>query len=782
VEADEDPARSPRSARVAIRHLLALVVMATAATAFLWPVVSREAIFTTAPNTQSVRFPWAAYGEPISQVIQSDEANLSYPWHTLLTRSLRDEGELAFWNPHSFGGGVPLFSNGSSGQLAPVRLLTALTVSPVTAHEISAWLHLVAAGFATYLLLCELRARWWGALAAGVTWQSCGFVLVWLHLEVHIATFVFLPLTVALLHRAVRGRSAAAAVGAGVAAALLLISGHLLFALVSLIVAFGYALALGVERVRRSQHPRTELWRTVASIVVPGVLAVALAAVVLIPTFCELADSPREPITMDDHRVIGLPELGEVVLRVGWPDGLPLDADEVNYQPFIGLLGAAAALGGFVLRGRRGAGLARTLVVVGMAAAVGGPVMWVLHYLPVFDTFRPYGRFSLWSALGLVILVGHGVDATLAWLRRVSAERPAVPSWTPQLLLAVLILANTIQLLSWGRGANQTFWPRSPATVFPPTPVIEAAQLAVTPEGWPEMLVPVDRREPGDGYIPLTLGNEVHTVFGLVTTNGYDSTVPRRTSMLLRVLQGEDVDAVLAAPGRKGAESPSFESSRLRWDLLGRLGVGVAMLPPLLPPDDPSWGSPGRAEHLGSVRYGGPDGFLVEVLGAGPGPRLVAGTATVADDHEALRRLADSAIPADTVLVTPGELARIDGEAPSGGEGGRVVAATHRTNSSTVEVEVPVRQWLVLPVNWHAGWRAELDGDAVPVIRVDFQRLAVLVEPGRHTVELSFRPPGWRAGLVVSALSWLAVATAAAASIAPRPRTRTGTQTSSATV
>jgi hypothetical protein len=48
--------------------------------------------------------------------------------------------------------------------------------------------------------------------------------------------------------------------------------------------------------------------------------------------------------------------------------------------------------------------LARTLVLVGLAAAVEGPLMWVLHHLPLFNTFRPYGRFSLWAMLGLVIL------------------------------------------------------------------------------------------------------------------------------------------------------------------------------------------------------------------------------------------------------------------------------------------------------------------------------------------------------------------------------------------
>lgn len=739
------------------QHLVALGIFVVVATVFLWPSVSRQSVFTTTANTQTIRFPWAADGAPFRQVPQSDQANLSHPWHELLTRSLRDEGSLPTWNPHSFAGGAPLYANGSSGQLAPVRLVTAALVSPAAAHELSSWLHLVAAGWCAYWLLRVLGARLAGGLAAGLTWQSSGFVLAWIHLEVVTATFVYLPLTVALIHRAVRDRSLLAVAGAGVSGALLLVSGHLLFALMSLLVAGGYGVALAVEVVLRAGDRRAAAFEAAGRLALTGGAMLGLAAVVLVPTAAELADSPRVPVTMAELRSIGNATPGEALLRVAWPDDLPLDADEINFQPFIGLVGAALAAIGFLTRRRRGSGLARVLVVVGLAAAVDGPVMWALHRLPLFDTFRPYGRLSLWATLGLVILVGHGADAVhdrvRPWLERPDLGRLGAAG----VVVAMLLAVNTAQLVSWGRGANPTFWPRSAESVLPTRPVLDAARSARTDAGWPEMVVPVNRREPGDPFIPSTLGSELHTAFGIDATSGYDSTVPTRTSQMVRILTGDPVEQVLAQPGRAGAENPGFHSSRLRWDLLDRLGVGLALLPPVLSPDDASWGPPERAATLGDVVHSGPDGYLVRVEGWGSGPQLVAGTELAADDDDALRRFTASGFAyRESVLLTPEQRGRLDA-LPDGSGAGEIRAAQRATTSARIAGEADGPMWLLVPVNWHEGWSATLDGRSVPVVRVNGQRIALLVPEGAFDVRLEFRPPGLSLGLAVSVLTALAL-------------------------
>jgi len=55
------------------------------------------------------------------------------------------------------------------------------------------------------------------------------------------------------------------------------------------------------------------------------------------------------------------------------------------------------------------------------------------------------------------------------------------------------------------------------------------------------------------------------------------------------------------------------------------------------------------------------------------------------------------------------------------------------------------------------GWHATVDGREVPLERVDYLLRGVPVPAGRHAVELTYRPAGWRAGVLISALAALAL-------------------------
>lgn len=55
------------------------------------------------------------------------------------------------------------------------------------------------------------------------------------------------------------------------------------------------------------------------------------------------------------------------------------------------------------------------------------------------------------------------------------------------------------------------------------------------------------------------------------------------------------------------------------------------------------------------------------------------------------------------------------------------------------------------------GWTARLDGVPVPIETVNYYFRAVRVPPGRHTVEMEYRPENWRAALALSLAGWLAL-------------------------
>ncbi len=64
---------------------------------------------------------------------------------------------------------------------------------------------------------------------------------------------------------------------------------------------------------------------------------------------------------------------------------------------------------------------------------------------------------------------------------------------------------------------------------------------------------------------------------------------------------------------------------------------------------------------------------------------------------------------------------------------------------------------LVMADSWMPGWTATIDGRPAPVLRGNYaQRVIPLPEPGRHTIVMEYRPPGFVIGCAISILSALA--------------------------
>jgi uncharacterized membrane protein YfhO len=67
---------------------------------------------------------------------------------------------------------------------------------------------------------------------------------------------------------------------------------------------------------------------------------------------------------------------------------------------------------------------------------------------------------------------------------------------------------------------------------------------------------------------------------------------------------------------------------------------------------------------------------------------------------------------------------------------------------------------LVLADTYYPGWKAEVDGEEVPVERVDYLLRGVPVPAGAHTVVFRYEPLSWTIGWVVSLLALLGLAVA----------------------
>ena len=101
-----------------------------------------------------------------------------------------------------------------------------------------------------------------------------------------------------------------------------------------------------------------------------------------------------------------------------------------------------------------------------------------------------------------------------------------------------------------------------------------------------------------------------------------------------------------------------------------------------------------------------------------------------------------------TALVTH-ELA-LEGGGRRGPGAARIVADL--PGEIAVEVNAASRQLLVVSESFDAGWRAALDGQPVPVERVNGDFLGAVIPAGSHTVRLQFRPVHLAVGRCVSVI------------------------------
>lgn len=110
--------------------------------------------------------------------------------------------------------------------------------------------------------------------------------------------------------------------------------------------------------------------------------------------------------------------------------------------------------------------------------------------------------------------------------------------------------------------------------------------------------------------------------------------------------------------------------------------------------------------------------------------------------------------------VTRGALTLVSAPLPralspaTGPEGCALV--THRATRVVFDCVVTAPALAVAREQFHPGWSATVDAVPAPILRANTVMRAVLLSPGRHRVVMTFRAPGLRAGVTISALALLA--------------------------
>lgn len=741
----------------AVRDLAVAAFLLLVSLGFFWRILFTPDAWKPAGGGDLVSFLFPAY--------RFAAANLS-------------SGSLPLWNPHLYGG-APFLADMQTGlfYLPNLILFQIAPDFPYRALEWMAVFHVYLAGLFMYLCLRYLEPgrplRLQAAIAGAMAFMfSDLFVVHFGNLNL-IAVAAWLPLIFLLFWRALRSRNLGLAVGAGVAFGLSTLEGHLQ---ITLYVGLAVVVATLYEAASSRRSRRGWAWSFLA-LAITVLVAVGLSALVLLPALEYVRLSPRAELSYWEAAryslVPGL--LGELLVP-----GLFGSREPALYwgvwdrvaAGYLGIMPLILALLACVLRRGRRVGLFVTLATVAFLLALGGESVfhgWAYKVLPGFGQLRAPARAILLLDFSLAALAALGLDRLLgplepwaratfhrfwrgliwfsaaaglvggAWAYLViyqAQDRDPTLFWRVSaagsgVIFALLMLGATLAWLSArrsGRLRRTALGWLAVGVIFvdlasvgaytdlgtdPPTQGFDHPQIVEYLQNEPGLFRIDSRTDVGDAWQP-----SLALLAGLYDVGGVDN--PLVVGDLARYWEGTG--------GR---------STRL-YDLLGVryvLGSKEVTL---------DW------DKFSLVDQRDPRVDVYRNETALPRAFVIHRAIVAEDQEDAWARIHEPDFdPARVVVLEGGQ--PLDIEA---GVEDRVQISRYEPDSVAIEVEAGADGYLFLSDPFYPGWRAEVDGAPVPIVRANTAFRAVAVPAGRHQVTMNFRPGTWYAGLAVSLLTW----------------------------
>jgi hypothetical protein len=735
---------------------------------------------------------------------QRDIHSYWYPHMEVFVRAVAD-GSAPLWNPYE-GFGAPLLANPNFQLLYPPTWLN-LILLPATYYKLFVLSHTTWAGIGLFLLVRQLGQGRFPALLAGGVFCLSGPVLSSASLFHHFSAVAWMPWVLLALTRLLARPGLASALALAAFQAMQLLAGSADVVLMTALAGLLLAASLLQGEGGGPLTPKVALWALAAA-----TLSLGLAAVQWLPTAVEVSQGWRlrfspetnlywsvHPASLLDALVPGL------VAQLPMADAVRARLFE-SREPLLASLYLGAAATYLVLVGlmqprlRRGALLG--LLVFG-TCALGRHVFllpWLLH-VPGFGIVRYPAKYMWGASLFFSLLAAGGA---FAWSRCWS-ERERRFGARVGLLMALLAGAALIA------AASVSWAPDRFAAVVDPGRA-EAATLSATARrlatagatlGLTSALG-IWRARGEEATRPMVLALAALVLGDLVWAGRLANRLApaelmaHRPPFVEKVEQGSRVH-VIAPPLRWLA--PRLVRGPAGWVAEWSWALGGIDL--LTPPMGARWGLRGSYDgdftglaprayaelvNLARAAEGTPAGrlllerggvdYVVTLRDGDLGGLLEVGRADsvfatplrllrvpsplpLAYVVEGVRvstpEAALSAIPSPRfdarreALVDPGELEGTPGDAFQA----TAQVVEHGSNSLVIEAELNRAGLLVVLETFRPGWRADVDGASVPVIRANAIFRGVRLGPGRHRVRMAYRPWAVPCGAVFSAFSFL---------------------------
>lgn len=358
-----------------------------------------------------------------------DAVYLWYPYMNYLATMLRT-GHIPFWTPYIFSG-MPFFPDVLSQTFYPINWLLSLFVIngrlPFSILQLHMIFHIFLGGIFTYLYTKELKLNVIACLVSAFTFMFSGFLI--LH-SIHanpVDAFIWLPLILFFLHRALTRHEWRYSMFAAIFFAMSMLAG---FPQYSLYIAYFLGLYVIAFVIIHKKYNGRDLRYAFFVLVIVAIIGVGIAAIQYLPSFKYANYTLRENMSYKNSVEHSLNPLQLITLLVpkffGSVTGM--GTDSVNYWLegyghfwetgiYIGILPLLLAI--IALLKKRDKLVWFYGIVAGLMLlfALGkySPLYKIAYYvLPGINRFRIPGRFACIFTFAMSILAGFGMDALLA--------------------------------------------------------------------------------------------------------------------------------------------------------------------------------------------------------------------------------------------------------------------------------------------------------------------------------------------------------------------------------
>lgn len=698
-----------------------------------------------------------------------------YPWRMEAIRQWKN-GTVPLWNPYSFSG-TPLLGNFQSASLYPLNVLF-WAVSETTAWTVLVALQPLLSIFFTYLYLRQVKVSTLASLFGAVSYGLGGYMTVWLEYNTvgHIVAWLPLQLyAIELLSVQTKYTTSIILLGLGIVFTLL--AGHPQVGLyASLFVIIYIAFRLREQK------------KYIAFLCVA--LGIGTAAIQIIPGIELLYQAARanhtyeqmvKTILIQPWQILMtfFPNLyGNPVSRTYWPmDTYVGKVTSIGLVPLFFLLSA--------LRQKKNA-LVRFFTFSALILGIfitANPVTMLLYKfsIPFISSSSPTLMIFIFSFC-LAMLTSFGIDG---WIKEThSLKKLAVrtievcvgilliaasfilfPSlkthWSialRALIYGSVIMCTTVALfyiaIRYKKWMMAALWilfvvhffdlsyaffkfnPFVPASYMYPTHVLS------------EYLK--NQKEPTRfwGYGTAAIDANIPTLWQTYSPNGYDPLYPKwygefigasKNGTLIRSFENNNrSDATIAS----GFGETDFQDNNYRKQILRSLGVSLII---------------DRQENGTSEKTFPPKTYALTSLTdwriftdlEAPSIIRIATRSKSANTKEDFERIFfDPSFNTKTDVIVHEKIlptltgfgvVTINEYLPN-----TIQATTHTTSGATM---------LVIASTYFKGWNAFVDGRLVPLYRVNWTMMGVIVPEGDHTIVLRYEPVSFTIGVWISALS-----------------------------